>query len=1199
MAKKDSFFVTSGPVGRNSQSYVERQADTDLYNALCESKFCYVLTPRQMGKSSLVVRTSARLKQEGGAVAVVDLTIIGQSVSAEQWYRSILRNIGEQFNLENEVLEFWRSHSDIGALDRLMQALQKVVLKHLDVPITIFIDEVDYVRSMSFSTGEFFAAIRALYIKRVMDKNLERLTFCLLGVTSLSDLIEDKETTPFNIGEQIELTDFKEHEAAPLIKGLGYREELGTVLLHRIIYWTGGHPYLTQSLCEAVSEDPNVATVKDVDRVCKSLFLSNNARISDKNLIFVRDSILESKSDRASLLDLYGRVHGQTDFVNRLGDVFSSRMARVYRFLRGYTQVRDDETNPLVTVLRLSGITRVVGDELAVRNRIYYTVFDKRWISANMPSQEKTRQRAAFIRGAIRIGGIAAIALLIVGSLALAAYRGQQEAQAAHTKTELALEEAKKQQAIAEAEKAEAQKQKRRADEEAKGAEEARAKAVAAQKLAEIQKGEADKQRQIAETQRGEALRRKAEADSALKEADLRLQTVTAYQNGVDQYFKGNQEAAITNFSNALKLYDEQISRDKLKRKAKEDLYGKAVTYTNIAAAYEAKEAPEQALEKYNEALKIYHDNLKDPSGEAYAHMKKGEIGLELKYGPTELRRRLDADEKVEEEEGFKELLSAKQIYTESHNQSGLAQVLTTIAETYSSFTKNTFSREKLSYSDIKKSVDAYNEAILAYQEDNDLSGEIESLDKILSLLDKVRSSGNDINRNEYVHYLRELKEAYSQRGLIGEMNSTQIKFITESNKLGKEKEALSALMELLQDYQNRNVSPYAYQSLTKLAIDGDPEQREEIIKFLRQRLNYYEENKKYSEEIETFSNLGQIYFKTKDLGQALDCYNKALEVHPQNNDRSAVAQLARLAGYINYTLGDKQKALQLYTQAGDAYRQADDPNGEIDSLQYIAELYYSLGEKNKALEIFNQIIDLYLKRPEMTRSSFFFDYMDNRLVYSARAINDIYKEFGEKDKLAEFNHRLFHSIVKDDPNEYQLVQGALLSLYLGNKQEFSSYLADSFIKAKVKDSRSYDDLLFWLLAAGQKEQALKFIERRISNEATDSEDPYGSRGRFSLMLFLIGDDIRERGILDKMYQSYKARTDKGDAGTVSNYSDTFNVFGDRKRASELYLSIPPENTSTTTMNTNVPVNMNSNTSRTNKSNSSTNTSSSNTSSGP
>src|SRR5207247_9872199 len=95
-------------------------------------------------------------------------------------------------------------------------ALQEAVRPHCPGRLVIAIDEIDAVRSLPFSTDEFFAAIRDCYNRRSQDPEFARLTFCLLGVATPSDLIQDTRTTPFNIGHRIELTDFTPTEAAPL-----------------------------------------------------------------------------------------------------------------------------------------------------------------------------------------------------------------------------------------------------------------------------------------------------------------------------------------------------------------------------------------------------------------------------------------------------------------------------------------------------------------------------------------------------------------------------------------------------------------------------------------------------------------------------------------------------------------------------------------------------------------------------------------------------------------------------------------------------------------------------------------------------------------------------------------------------------------------------------------------------------------------
>lgn len=248
-------YIVGGTVQAGGGIYISREADEELLRLCRAGEFCYVLTPRQMGKSSLMVATMERLAAEGIRSVEIDLTEMGSKLSeltAEQWYLGLTDCIVDQLDLAVDYIAWWDERTHLGLTQRLSQFLRQGVLEQVSEPVVIFIDEIDSTLNLDF-TDDFFAAIRACYNARARDPVLKRLSFVLLGVATPSDLISDPQRTPFNIGRRMDLTDFTSREAIPLAAGLSLPPGEAGQILTWILDWTGGHPYLTQRLCAAAA----------------------------------------------------------------------------------------------------------------------------------------------------------------------------------------------------------------------------------------------------------------------------------------------------------------------------------------------------------------------------------------------------------------------------------------------------------------------------------------------------------------------------------------------------------------------------------------------------------------------------------------------------------------------------------------------------------------------------------------------------------------------------------------------------------------------------------------------------------------------------------------------------------------------------------------------------------------------------------
>ncbi|MCU0317220.1 MAG: AAA-like domain-containing protein [Fimbriimonadaceae bacterium] len=402
MVLSSDYFSLGGTLPAGSPSYLARRADEDLRTTLLEHRYALVLDSRQKGKSSLLARVAADLRTSGYRVVKLDLQRFGSTLTSDQWYSALLLAAAEQLDLIDEAQRLRKSESHESLAQRFIRFLERCALDS-QVGLIIFIDEVDFLRSLPFDTDDFLAIIRSSFQRRSEKSSLRKLVFCFCGASTPTGLVRNASLGEMIVGARTTLEDFSLTELQPYSQQLVNHSQSGELALRRIYFWTSGHPYLTQVACDQWNrQGSNLASIDEFFR--KQTKTVGNQHQTD-HLVALSRALLNVQLPGLPVEESRVRV------LEALSQIFRHRKVPATRFPR-----------PLVDALLICGVVREDGLHLSPRNRIYKKAFDRAWIRDHLPHAERQRQRVAALRAFFVTGGLSVGIIGVLGLLAFQNY---------------------------------------------------------------------------------------------------------------------------------------------------------------------------------------------------------------------------------------------------------------------------------------------------------------------------------------------------------------------------------------------------------------------------------------------------------------------------------------------------------------------------------------------------------------------------------------------------------------------------------------------------------------------------------------------------------------------------------------------------------------------------------------------------------
>jgi DNA-binding Xre family transcriptional regulator len=230
------------PLGSNfylERVQIEEQIDREITKP---GALVRIKAPREMGKTSLLLRSLDEAKRRGYHTVSLNLEQVDRSILSDlpQFLRWLCANTARQLQLKPQLEDYW--DEDLGSKISCSAYFQEYLLAQIDTPLVLALDEVNQIFEHPQVARDFLPLLRSWFEEAKTLAIWQKLRPIVVHSTEIYVPLQLTQS-PFNVGLPIQLPYFGLEEVQQLARcyGLNWSDGGEANQLMRLV---GGHPAL-------------------------------------------------------------------------------------------------------------------------------------------------------------------------------------------------------------------------------------------------------------------------------------------------------------------------------------------------------------------------------------------------------------------------------------------------------------------------------------------------------------------------------------------------------------------------------------------------------------------------------------------------------------------------------------------------------------------------------------------------------------------------------------------------------------------------------------------------------------------------------------------------------------------------------------------------------------------------------------------